>query len=42
MYPARDMGPYGANDFDFLAVYLIPQDLWYIIPTKNIRGTDFP
>jgi hypothetical protein len=32
------MGPYGPNDFDFLAVYLIPYDLWYIIPTKNLRG----
>jgi len=32
------MGPYGPNDFDFLAVYLIPYDLWYIIPKKNIRG----
>jgi len=32
------MGPYGPNDFDFLAVYLILEDLWYIIPTKNVRG----
>jgi hypothetical protein len=32
------MGPYGPNDFDFLAVYLIPHDLWYIIPKKDLRG----
>jgi len=32
------MGPYGPNDFDFVAIYVIPEDLWYIIPTKNLRG----
>ena len=32
------MGPYGPNDFDYLAVYVIPKDLWYIIPTKNLQG----
>jgi len=31
-------GPYGRNEFDYLAVYLILEDLWYIIPVKNIRG----
>jgi len=31
-------GPYGRNAFDYLAVYLILEDLWYIIPAKNIRG----
>ena len=31
-------GPYGPNDFDYLAVYLILEDLWYIIPAKNILG----
>lgn len=24
--------PYEAGDFDFLAVYVIPRDVWYIIP----------
>jgi hypothetical protein len=26
------------NPFDFVAVYLILEDLWYIIPTKMLRG----
>ena len=31
-------GPYGRNEFDYVAVYLILEDLWYIVPVKNIRG----
>ena len=31
-------GPYGLNAFDYVAVYLILEDLWYIVPAKNIRG----
>jgi PD-(D/E)XK endonuclease len=31
-------GPYTGNPFDFLAVYLIPEDLWYIIPADRVRG----
>src|SRR5579862_4425677 len=31
-------GPYGRNAFDYLAVYLILEEMWYIIPAKNIRG----
>jgi hypothetical protein len=31
-------GPYGRNAFDYAAVYLILEDVWYIIPAKNIRG----
>jgi hypothetical protein len=31
-------GPYGRNAFDYVAVYLILEDVWYIIPAKNIRG----
>lgn len=31
-------GPYQGNPFDFLAVYLIPEDLWYIIPAKKVKG----
>jgi hypothetical protein len=26
--------PYKRGDFDFVAVYVIPEDLWYIIPAK--------
>jgi hypothetical protein len=31
-------GPYEGDAFDFLAVYLIPEDLWYIIPAGRVRG----
>lgn len=31
-------GPYEGDPFDFVAVYLIPEDLWYIIPAEKIRG----
>jgi hypothetical protein len=31
-------GPYGRDEFDYIAVYLILEDVWYIIPVKNIRG----
>jgi hypothetical protein len=31
-------GPYKRNAFDFIAAYLIPEDLWYIIPAKKILG----
>jgi hypothetical protein len=27
-------GPYGANQIDFVAAYVIPADLWYIIPAR--------
>jgi hypothetical protein len=30
--------PYGRNEFDFVAVYLILEDLWYIIPAKHVFG----
>jgi hypothetical protein len=29
---------YRAGAFDFLAAYVIPEDAWYIIPAKRIRG----
>ena len=31
-------GPYARNAFDYVAVYLILEDVWYIIPAKYIRG----
>jgi len=31
-------GPYHGNDFEFLAVYVIPEDVWYIIPAQKCRG----
>lgn len=29
---------YSAGSFDFLAAYVIPEDAWYIVPAKLIRG----
>jgi hypothetical protein len=31
-------GPYEGDPFDFLAAYLIPEDVWYIIPAEKFRG----
>jgi hypothetical protein len=31
-------GPYRSNVFDFVAAYVIPEDLWYILPAKKIKG----
>jgi hypothetical protein len=31
-------GPYKKNTFDFVAAYIIPEDIWYILPEKLIRG----
>ncbi|HEY1800615.1 MAG TPA: group I intron-associated PD-(D/E)XK endonuclease [Terriglobales bacterium] len=31
-------GLYKRDAFDFVAAYLIPEDLWYIIPAKKIFG----
>ncbi len=30
----RSTRPYLQSEFDFLAIYLIPRDIWYIIPSK--------
>jgi len=31
-------GPNKGDPFDFVAAYLIPKNLWYIIPAEKIRG----
>jgi hypothetical protein len=31
-------GPYKKNSFDFVAAYIIPENIWYILPEKIIRG----
>jgi hypothetical protein len=31
-------GLYKKNSFDFVAAYVIPLDVWYIIPEKRVRG----
>lgn len=30
-------GPYRGNAFDFVAAYVIPEDLWYILPARVFR-----
>jgi len=30
-------GPYEGDPFDFLAVYVIPEDVWYIIPAAKFK-----
>jgi hypothetical protein len=40
-YPCAVKGShwlYAENAFDFLAVYILPEDLWYIIPAHAFRG----
>jgi len=31
-------GPYVGDPFDFVAAYLIPEDVWYIIPAAKFEG----
>ena len=31
-------GPYVGDPFDFVAAYLIPEDIWYIIPAEKFQG----
>jgi hypothetical protein len=31
-------GAYEGDPFDFLAAYLIPENVWYVIPAKKIQG----
>jgi hypothetical protein len=31
-------GPYKKNSFDFVAAFVIPEDVWFIIPEKIVRG----
>jgi PD-(D/E)XK endonuclease len=34
--PSLASAPYKRGEFDFLACYVIPEDLWYIIPAKVV------
>jgi hypothetical protein len=33
-------GAYLTDAFDFIAAYLVPEDLWYIIPARVIEGME--
>jgi hypothetical protein len=30
--------PYTEADFDFVAVYVMPEDTWYVLPVHNVAG----
>jgi len=34
--PGSTSEPYQSGEFDFLAVYIITEDIWYIIPAKIV------
>jgi PD-(D/E)XK endonuclease len=31
--------PYRIGEIDFIAAYIIPEDTWYILPLRAVRGT---
>lgn len=31
-------GPYRGNPFDFIAAYVVPEDVWFIIPEHVVHG----
>jgi hypothetical protein len=33
-------GAYAADAFDFIAAYLVPENLWYIIPAEKTEGKE--
>ena len=33
-----DNKPYKKNTFDFVAAYVIPENVWYVLPEKKVRG----
>jgi len=35
-HPNRGGRPYNRRQFDFLAAYVIPEDVWYIIPSRRV------
>lgn len=40
VHPNQNGRPYHRNEFDFLAAYVIPEDVWYIFPASVVlKGT---
>jgi len=35
---SRGLAPYEDTQIDFLVAYLTPEDLWYVIPVKVLKG----
>jgi len=36
VHPNSKTRPYTRRQFDFLAAYVIPEDVWYIIPSRRV------
>jgi len=36
VHPNSKTRPYTRRQFDFLAAYIIPEDVWYIIPSRRV------
>jgi hypothetical protein len=34
----KTRAPYRGNPFDFVAAYVIPEDVWYIVPARKCKG----
>jgi hypothetical protein len=34
----RERRPYTTDEIDFVAAYVIPEDIWYMVPVKAING----
>jgi long-subunit fatty acid transport protein len=37
----RKLAAYSKAEVDFIAVYIIPEDIWYILPVSEIKGRQF-
>jgi hypothetical protein len=35
------LAPYDKTQIDFLVAYLVPEDAWYVIPVKMLKGKNF-
>jgi hypothetical protein len=34
----RKLLPYSKSEVDFIAVYIIPEDVWYILPVREVEN----
>lgn len=35
---AKNKQPYSKKDIDYIAIYVIPEDVWYKIPIEEVKG----
>jgi hypothetical protein len=38
MVASNRLAPYDHTEIDFLVAYLVPEDMWYVIPVKLLKG----